>query len=109
MKKFALGIILMSLTSQAAPPNYYTALTNAPPFVALLAANSADLVAIINTDVGNCPGCFGFEVGVVFPDGSDDTWYFVTELTPTGQVVVTHLPDGPPSVPYDDDCTDCPH
>jgi len=105
MKKLSLGIILMSLTAQAAPPSYYTALTDAPPFVTLLAANGADLVSIINTDIGDCPGCYGFEVGVVFPDGSDDTLYFVTELTPTGQVVVTLVPEGPPAEPYDDDFT----
>lgn len=85
----------MSLTLNAAPPAFYTALTDAPPFVTLLAESGADLVAITNTDVGDCPGCFGFEVDVVFPDGSDDTWYFVTALAPTGQIVVTLVPDGP--------------
>lgn len=100
MKIFTLGMILgtlMSLSLNAAPPAYYTALTDAPPFVGLLASSGADLVAITNTDIGPCPGCFGFEVDVVFPDGSDDTLFFVTALAPTGQIVVTLIPNGPPS------------
>ena len=98
MKIFSLGILglLMSLSSIAAPPKYYTALTDAPPFVAMLTQSGADLVAITNTDYGTCQGCYGFEVDVIFPDGSDDTWYFITELAPAG-IVVTFLPDGPPS------------
>ncbi len=99
MKRFTVGMILalfMSLSINAAPPAYYTALTDGPPFVALLASRGADLVSIINTDFGDCPGCYGFEVGVIYPDGSDDMWYFITELAPTGEVVVTLVPEGPP-------------
>lgn len=108
MQRFTLGMILGSLISlslSAAPPAYYTALTDAPPFVGLLASSGGDLVAITNSDIGDCPGCFGFEVDVVFPDGSDDTWYFITALAPTGQIVVTLLPDGPPSWDYEESTT----
>ena len=91
MKKIALMLFLVSLISlptKAAPPGYYTALTNGLPFIDLVASTGADLVSISNIEIFS-PVAYGFEVAVIYPDGLDDTWYFVTELIPTGQIIVS--------------------
>lgn len=95
MKKYALGLViasLMSLQSLAAPTPFFTAIVNGAPFNDLLLSTAAELEAIKNTAGFGCPGCYGFEVDVIYPDESQETWFFRTALSPTGEIWVTLEP-----------------
>lgn len=95
MKKYAIGLVLASLASfqsLAAPTPFFTAISNGAPFNELLMASAAELEAIRNTAAFPCPGCYGFEVDVIFPDESQETWFFKTALSPTGEIWVTLEP-----------------
>jgi len=102
MRKISLMffLVLICMPTKAAPLAYYAALTDGP-LIDLVASSGADLVSINNSQIFS-PVAYGFEVDVVYPDRSEDTWFFVTELIPTGQILVTLLP-GPPGPDYFED------
>jgi hypothetical protein len=103
--KIAFALIattLVSFSLTAAPPLYFTAITNGVSFNNLMDQTLAEMQYIADIKAGPCPGCYVFEVGVIYPNDREDSWYFATQLAPTGQIAVTLLPGNPgPHGPHD--------